>query len=57
MEANKNRSFHRKYVTLKQILHEMNDIFIITIQMLSTFAAENLIHKSTNQLKDQQWNN
>ena len=38
---NKNyRSFYRNHVTLKHILHGMNDIFHIHISFVRTFVAE-----------------
>ena len=44
---NKNRSKTNKNVTLKQILHRMNDILTPNEQIERTFAPD-LIHKSTN---------
>ena len=35
------RSFHRKNVTLQHILHGMNDIFIPSNHIVTTFAIEN----------------
>ena len=55
-ETGKNRSFGSNYVSLKQKLNAMNDILTLYRLYLCTFAAE-IIHKSTNNLTDQQWNN
>jgi len=36
----KNRSFHRKNVSLKQILHGMNDILTLLRENARTFAPD-----------------
>ena len=55
-DTNKNRSFDSNNVALKQKLNAMNDILTLYRLYYCTFAAE-IIHKSTNNLTDLQWNN
>ncbi len=51
LTVSKNRSFHRKYVTLKQIWGAMNDILNTNTSLVCTFAAVNL---STNPKSNKQ---